>query len=144
MIPYNTVRLCNWANLTLWLIIKTIRVFLCVSMYFSIACLRISPCCACLHGAIAGWWLPWPSPCPSTSWSSMWTLCPYVSHLYFILFFIFDYISYTGPYFPFPITDGFQTNSLERGTVDGGTEAFFPCYPHWWGAEVFRPKLPGG
>lgn len=46
---------------------------------------------------------------------------------------------YTGHNLPFPITDDFQVDTLERGTVDGGTEAFFPCYPHWWGVEVRRP-----
>lgn len=37
---------------------------------------------------------------------------------------------YTGHNLPFSITDDFQVNSLECGTVDGGTEAFFPRYPH--------------
>ena len=42
------------------------------------ACLRTSPWCACPLGATSGWWPPWASPCPFTSWSSTSTPCPWV------------------------------------------------------------------
>lgn len=40
--------------------------------------LRTSLWSACPPGATSGWWVPWASPCPFTSWSSTSTLCPWV------------------------------------------------------------------
>lgn len=43
------------------------------------ACLRTSPCSGCLPGSTSGCWGQSSSPSPSTSWSSMWSLCQWVS-----------------------------------------------------------------
>ena len=47
-------------------------------------CQRTSPCCGCHPGRTFGCWGPSASPCPSTSSSSMWSLCLWVIQQQFI------------------------------------------------------------
>lgn len=54
------------------------QVFMCHYSWLS-ACPRTSPCSGCLPGSTSGCWEPSFSLSPSTFWSSMWSLCQWVS-----------------------------------------------------------------
>lgn len=132
---YNAVRFWNKANVTLTLMV-VISIPLCVfliSLSENQSLLRMPPWSN-------GWLISAMTLSMSLHFMILYVdpLPVRLSPLFCPVHYIWLYL-YTGHNLPIPITDGFQVDSFERGTVDGGTEAFFPCYPHWWGVEVRRP-----